>query len=143
MTGSLLRHILIMTGTGAVGLVAIFIGDLANMLFSILARRRGDRCGRGIRQFDPFLHDLDRYRPFDCSNIARVSGCGVGRRPRARRLASSALMLTLAASIALTLVVWVAVSPLLSLLGAEGRTLDLARSYLWILVPFLPPLAWP
>ena len=32
-TGSLLRHILIMTGTGAVGLVSIFAGDFANILF--------------------------------------------------------------------------------------------------------------
>ena len=30
VTGSLLRHILTMTGAGAVGLMAIFVGDLAN-----------------------------------------------------------------------------------------------------------------
>ena len=33
VTGPLLRHILVMTGTGALGLIAIFLGDLANLLF--------------------------------------------------------------------------------------------------------------
>ena len=33
VTGSILRHILVMTGAGAVGLMAIFAGDLANILF--------------------------------------------------------------------------------------------------------------
>ena len=33
VTGSLLRHILVMTGAGAIGLMAIFIGDLANIYF--------------------------------------------------------------------------------------------------------------
>ena len=32
-SGSILRHILVMTGTGAFGLMAIFVGDLANLLF--------------------------------------------------------------------------------------------------------------
>jgi MATE family, multidrug efflux pump len=33
VTGSILRHILVMTGTSAVGLMAIFAGDFANILF--------------------------------------------------------------------------------------------------------------
>lgn len=33
ITGSLVHHILIMTGAGAIGLIAIFAGDFANILF--------------------------------------------------------------------------------------------------------------
>lgn len=33
VSGSIFRHILVMTGTGAVGLMAIFLCDLANILF--------------------------------------------------------------------------------------------------------------
>src|SRR5690606_4457269 len=33
VTGSLLRHILVMSGAGGVGLGAIFLSDLANVLF--------------------------------------------------------------------------------------------------------------
>ena len=37
VSGSVLRHILEMTGTGALGLMAIFIGDLANIYFLSLS----------------------------------------------------------------------------------------------------------
>ena len=33
VTGSPLRHVLVMTGTGAIGLMAIFVSDLATILF--------------------------------------------------------------------------------------------------------------
>ena len=33
ISGSILRHILNMTAAGALGLMAVFIGDLANILF--------------------------------------------------------------------------------------------------------------
>ncbi len=35
VTGSILRHILVLTGTGAAGLMAIFLGELANILFKL------------------------------------------------------------------------------------------------------------
>ncbi len=51
------------------------------------------------------------------------------------------MTLTCATAIVLAALVWISVPPLLTLLGATGRTHQLARDYLWILVPFLPPLA--
>ncbi len=33
VTGSIARHIFVMTGTSAIGLMAIFFGDFANILF--------------------------------------------------------------------------------------------------------------
>ena len=33
VSGSLLRHVLVMTGAGGIGLGAIFLGDLANIIF--------------------------------------------------------------------------------------------------------------
>ena len=33
LTGSVLRHVLVMTGTGALGLVAIFVAELIDVLF--------------------------------------------------------------------------------------------------------------
>lgn len=47
VTGSILRHILVMTGAGAVGLMAIFVGDLANIYFLMFAvpACSGSCCG--------------------------------------------------------------------------------------------------
>lgn len=141
VTGSLARHILVMTGTGAVGLVAIFIGDLANILFLSWL---GDEAVVAAVGYASSLLFFTTSIGIGLS-IAATSlvspAIGAGQRPKARRLASSALTLTLVASLGLTVLVWLAVPPLLTLLGATGRTHDLARDYLWILVPFLPPLA--
>lgn len=141
ITGSLLRHILIMTGTGAVGLVAIFIGDLANILFLSWLGDEAIVAAVGYGSSILFFTTSIGIGLSIAATSLVSPAIGAGKRPRARQMASSALMLTLIASIVLTAVVWLAVSPLLSLLGAEGRTHDLARDYLWILVPFLPPLA--
>lgn len=141
ITGSLLRHILIMTGTGAVGLVAIFIGDLANILFLSWLGDEAIVAAVGYGSSILFFTTSIGIGLSIAATSLVSPAIGAGKRPRARQMASSALMLTLIASIVLTALVWLAVSPLLSLLGAEGRTHDLARDYLWILVPFLPPLA--
>jgi putative MATE family efflux protein len=141
VTGSLLRHILIMTGTGAVGLVAIFIGDLANMLFLSWLGDEAIVAAVGYASSILFFTTSIGIGLSIAATSLVSPAIGSGNRPKARQMAASALMLTFAASIVLTAVVWLAVSPLLSLLGAEGRTHDLARDYLWILVPFLPPLA--
>jgi putative MATE family efflux protein len=141
VTGSLLRHILVMTGTGAVGLVAIFIGDLANILFLSWLGDEAVVAAVGYASSILFFTTSIGIGLSIAATSLVSPAVGAHRRTDARRLASSALMLTLAASTVLTVVVWVAVSPLLSLLGAAGRTQELARDYLWILVPFLPPLA--
>jgi putative MATE family efflux protein len=141
VTGPLLRHILVMTGTGAVGLVAIFIGDLANILFLSWLGDEAIVAAVGYASSILFFTTSIGIGLSIAATSLVSPAVGAGRRADARRLASSALMLTLAASTVLTVVVWLAVSPLLSLLGAEGRTQELARDYLWILVPFLPPLA--
>ncbi len=141
VTGSLLQHILIMTGTGAVGLVAIFIGDLANMLFLSWLQDEAIVAAVGYASSILFFTTSIGIGLSIAATSLVSPAVGAGLRAKARRLSSSALMLTLAASIVLTVVVWLAVSPLLTLLGAQGRTHGLARDYLWILVPFLPPLA--
>lgn len=141
VTGSLLGHILVMTGTGAVGLVSIFIGDLANMVFLSWLGDEAVLAAVGYASSILFFTTSIGIGLSIAATALVSPAVGAGERPKARRLAASALMLTFVASVVLTAIVWAAVSPLLTLLGAEGRTYDLARDYLLILVPFLPPLA--
>ena len=130
VTGSLLRHILLMTGAGAVGLMAIFVGDLANIYF--LSRLNDEAVVAAVGYASSILF-------FATSvgiglSIAATSlvapALGAGRRMRARRLATNAHPLSLIASVLIAIALWVAIEPLLSLLGAEGRTLELAAVYL-------------
>lgn len=141
VTGSLLRHILVMTGTGAFGLMAIFLGDLANIYF---LNQLGDEAivaAVGYASSIIFL-TISIGIGLAIATTALVSpAIGAGQRVRARRLAVHAHLLTFVVAAGLALVVWLTIAPALSLLGATGRTHALAESYLTILVPALPPLA--
>ena len=141
LEGSLLRHILVMTGTGAVGLMAIFLGDLANIFF---LGRLGDEAVVAAVGYASSIQFLTISIGIGLA-IAATSlvspALGANRRSRARRLSVSAHFWTLVASSVLALAVWLSIDPLLALLGASGRTHALGASYLTILVPTLPLLS--
>ncbi|MCH9808880.1 MAG: MATE family efflux transporter [Alphaproteobacteria bacterium] len=142
VTGSLLRHILVMTGTGALGLVAIFVGDLANIYFlSLLPEREALVAAVGYASTILML-TIGMGIGLSIAAISLVSpALGAGHNVRARRLTTSAHMWTLTISCVLTVIVWFSSPLLLDLLGATGRTKELANIYLAIVVPALPPLA--
>ena len=141
VTGSLLRHILIMTGTSGVGLMAIFLGDLANIYFLGLLGDQAIVSALGYASSITFL-TISIGIGLAIATTALVSpAIGVGHRVRARRHSANAHAWTLAVSAGLTAVIWFFIPELLTLLGAEGQTHAYAQRYMQILVPSLPILA--
>jgi putative MATE family efflux protein len=141
VTGSVLRHILVMTGTGAVGLMAIFIGELANMLF--LSRLGDVEIVSAVGYGSSILFFATSIGiGLSIAAAAIVSpALGVGALTRARRLSVNAHLLTAVASLVLSAALWLMVPSLLRWLGATGRTHTLAVDYLRIIIPALTPLA--
>ncbi|MGQ0457173.1 MAG: MATE family efflux transporter [Hyphomicrobium sp.] len=141
VTGSILRHILEMTGAGAVGLMAIFVGDLANIYF---LSRLGDEAVIAAVGYASSILFVSTSIGIGLS-IAATSlvapAIGAGLRVRARRLSAHAHVMTVALSALLSLAMWFAIDPMLAALGATGRTLELASGYLSVLIPTLPMLA--
>ena len=139
--GPLLRHILVMTGAGAVGLMAIFLGDLANIFF---LGRLGDEAVVAAVGYASSIQFLTISIGIGLA-IAATSlvspALGAGRRVTARRLSVNAHVWTAIVAAVLALIVWLSIEWLLTLLGASGRTHELATSYLSILVPTLPLLS--
>jgi len=141
VTGSIPRHILVMTGTGAVGLVAIFIGDLANILFLSLLGDTDVVAAVGYASSILFLTvSVGIGLGIGATSVVSPA-LGAGRRVRARRLTASAHVITGIVAALTALIIWLAIPWLLTGLGARGRTHDLAADYLSMLVPFLVPLA--
>lgn len=139
--GSLLRHILVMTMTGAVGLMAIFLGDLANIFF---LGRLGDEAivaAVGYASSIQFLTISIGIGLAIAATSMVAPALGAGQWGRARRLSVNSHVWTFIVSAALALLVWLLIDPLLRLLGATGRTHELGASYLRILVPSLPLLS--
>lgn len=141
VTGSLLRHILTMTGAGAVGLMAIFVGDLANIYFLSQLNDQAIVAAVGYASSILFFATSVGIGLSIAATSLVSPALGAGRRMRARRLATNAHLLSLIGSVLIAVALWLAIEPLLALLGASGRTLDLAAIYLRILVPTLPVLA--
>ena len=137
VTGSIPAHILRMTDCRAVGLMAIFVGELANILFLEHARRRRYRGRRRLRLDGAVPAAVGWHRHRDRGERADRAG---HRRRRSRlRQAPERQHSRVAVGFAAVAgtVVWTFVPNLIALLGATGRTHALATGYLRILIPFM------
>lgn len=140
-SGSLLRHIFEMTGAGAVGLMAIFVGDLANLIFLSWLKDEAIVAAVGYGSSILFL-TVSIGIGLSIAATSLVSpAIGARDLDRARRLSVNSFLTTLIVASLLSLLVWLLIPWALRMLGATGRTFDLASTYLSILVPSLTPLA--
>ncbi len=135
VTGSLLRHVMVMAGTGAIGLVAIFSVDLINLLYISMLGEQAIAAAVGFAGVVAFFH-LSVFIGLLIGISATVSRTlGAGHIQEARALGTSSLVLVAGISIVLTLATLIFLTPLLTMLGAQGRVLELAHRYLWIALP--------
>ncbi len=141
VTGSILRHILVMTGAGAIGLMAIFAGDLANIYFLASTGDQAVVAAVGYASSILFFSTSIGIGLSIAATALVAPALGAGLRVRARRLSVHAHVLTFVVSAALSVILWLLIEPMLRYLGAEGRTLALATTYLAWLLPTLPMLA--
>lgn len=138
--GSTLRHVLIMTATGSIGLVAIFFVDVLNLFYISLLGEQELAAAIGYAGTVLFfLTSVGIGLTIGISAlVSRV--LGARDRPRARRLAGSGLAFMFLAMLILTVLTLVATRDLLTLLGASGRTHELAARFLFISLPATPLL---
>jgi putative MATE family efflux protein len=141
VTGSIARHILVMTGTSAVGLMSIFFSDFANIFFLGLL---GDlQLLAAVGYASSLLFFLISGGVGMAMAVTALVAPALGARdiPRARRLATHAMLFAGGVWALMVAGVWLALPLLLGLLGASGRTLSLSHDFLRIVLPSLPALA--
>ncbi len=140
-TGSTFRHVLVMTATGSVGLVSIFIVDFLNLFY--IAQLGEAELAAAIGYAGTILFFLTSLPiGIAIAVTALVSrALGPGDITAAKRLATSGLIyMTLAmAAVSLALLPFLRAS--LEGIGATGRTLEIAEHFLVIVVPSTPLLA--
>jgi putative MATE family efflux protein len=141
LTGSILRHVLVMTATGAIGLVAIFLAELLDVGF--LSKLGDTQVLAAVGYAGPLVFlTVSISIGLSIATVANVApAIGAGDRAMARRLSASVHVLAALASAVLSLALLPFLPSLLAAMGAQGRTAELALRYLWIVVPSLPPLA--
>lgn len=137
VTGSIPGHVLRMTGAAAFGLMAIFVGELANVLFLSMLGDVEIIAAVGYASTILFLLLSVGIGTAIAASALVAPAIGAGDLARAKALSASTHVFAVLFAAFAGLVVWIFVPELIRLIGAEGRTHALATGYLRILIPFM------
>jgi putative MATE family efflux protein len=135
-----MRHVVVMTATGSVGLVAIFAVDFLNLFYISLLGEQELAAAIGYAGSVLAFNVAIGIGVTIAASALVSRALGAGDRPRARRLSASALVFTAGLMLALAVLLWPVLPLVLDLLGAEGRTKEIAVGFLRIVVPSMPVL---
>jgi putative MATE family efflux protein len=141
VTGSILRHVVVMAATGSVGLMAIFAVDLLSLLY---VSKLGDPDLTAAVGFGGIVQFFATAVNIGLMIAAgALVGRAVGARDRvsARRLATSALALGTLVSALIAVLIALLAGPLLTLIGARGEALRVGTLFLHITLLSNPLLA--
>jgi putative MATE family efflux protein len=141
VTGSTLRHVLVMTATSSLGLMAVFAVDALNLLYiSMLGQQE---LAAAIGYSGTLMFFLTSIAiGLTIATTAQVSrALGRGDGTLAAELGGAGLGLMGVSMLVISLIAVIFARPLTAMLGAEGRTLDLAVRFMWIVIPSMPIMA--
>jgi putative MATE family efflux protein len=135
LEGSIMRHIIIMTLTGAVGLMAVFMVDLADLYFLSRLHDTNITAAIGFAGTIAFVN-LNLSIGTGIASAALVArNMGMRNPVRAKEFATSAWLFTVLVSIGYTLLVAIFLPQILTLFGASGEVLHQAELFVWTLTP--------
>lgn len=141
VTGSLMRHVAVMSLSGALGLSFTFLVDFLALFWISRRGIQAEMAAVGIAGTIQFAI-LSLGIGMMIGAVALVArSIGMGDRGRARRIAATAMVLTVLVQTVLSLLIWVFREPILSASGAEGAALPLAVDFLAITLPSMPLIA--
>jgi putative MATE family efflux protein len=141
VSGSTMRHVTVMTLTGAIGLTFMFLIDAATLFW--VSRLNDERlmAALGFAWTIQFFI-ISSGIGFAIATTALVSrALGAGDPVAARARASGAAAITFSLQAAIALAVWIWRDDALSLAGAEGETLAVASHFLAVTLPAMPLMA--
>ncbi len=139
--GNILKHIAVMTFSGAAGLIALFMVDLVDTFFLSLLGEVAILAALGYAGSILFFTvSLSIGLSIGCgAMVARLAGRG--DRPLTQRFVTHAFVIILIISSVTAAGLWVFIAPALELLGASAEAYVHAKQYLRILLPSMPLLA--
>ncbi|WP_299685774.1 MATE family efflux transporter [uncultured Tateyamaria sp.] len=138
LSGSLFRHVSVMSLTAAVGLMAVFLVDFIDMIFISMLGQAELAAAVGYAGSILFFTTSFSIGMAIAVGALVARSLGAGDADAARIRASNGLVYGIVLGTAFAALVWVNVPLFVSLIGAEGETAALAEGYLRIIVPSLP-----
>jgi putative MATE family efflux protein len=141
VSGSIMRHVLVMTGTSAIGLVSIFVVDALNLLYVSWLNKPELTAAVGYASTVAWFFIALGIGLSIATSILVSRAMGAGDRKKAGVIASGALLVVAAMAILMCLLASPLLSYLLGLLGAHGDTHRFALRFLYFQLPSVPLLA--
>jgi Na+-driven multidrug efflux pump len=141
VTGNILRHVVVMAGTGAIGLIAVFSVDLLNLFYISLLGQRPIAAAIGFAGVIGFFQTSTLIGLAIGVGAVVARSIGAGTAGPAKHIAGGGLVLMVLTGLVVGLGTVAFLTPILDVLGASGQTRNLAERFLMISSPFLPLLA--
>jgi Na+-driven multidrug efflux pump len=140
-TGNVMRHVVVMAGTGAIGLIAVFAVDLLNFFYISLLGQKAIAAAVGFAGVVGFFQTSIMIGLTIGVNAVVARRIGASAVRDAHHIAGSGLVLMTGVGLIVGLGTVLLLGPILHVLGASGETRSLAASFLTISSPSLPLLA--
>ena len=140
VTGSTMRHVVVMTSTGSIGLMAIFMVDFLNLFYISLLGEQELAAAIGYAG-SVLAFNIAIGIGMTIAATALISrALGAENRDDARQMSASALAFIVLVSLLVVIGLWPFIPLALDGLGASGDTKEIATGFLRIVVPSLPLL---
>lgn len=140
LTGSLTQHIITMSLTSAIGFIALFVVDLADMLFISMLGIEELAAAVGFAGAILFMTTSISIGMGIAGGAMVAKSLGENKPERATELLTHVLIVGVAFAVLFAALIYTNLNGLTGLIGATGQTQDLAVSYLEILIPTMPVL---
>lgn len=140
LQGNLFRHIMVMSLTTSIGIMAIFLVDLVDMIFISMLGNAELAAAIGYSGAILFLTTSFGLGMSIAAGALVARALGAGEEEHAKRLATHTLLFGIAFGIVFAAIVYLSLKPLTALMGASGDTQAMAIGYLQIIIPSMPLL---
>ncbi len=138
VTGSLMRHVTVMSLTSSVGIMAVFLVDFIDMVFIAMLGKAELAAAIGYAGSILFFTTSFSIGMAIAVGALVARSLGAGDMAAARARSSHGLIYGVGFGSAFALFVWLNIPLFVGWIGAEGETATLAEGYLRIIVPSLP-----
>ncbi|WP_306121152.1 MATE family efflux transporter [Roseovarius sp. MMSF_3359] len=130
-----MRHVAVMSLTSSVGIMAIYIVDLFDILFISMLGHKEMAAAAGYGSTMLFFVSTINLGLSIASGALVAQAIGERHKHRARQIAMTAALIAIGVGIVVPILMIPYLPLLLGLIGAEGDVLDMAMSYLVIILP--------
>ena len=140
VTGSTLRHVIVMSAAGSVGLMAVFLVDALNLFYISLLGQQELAAAIGYAGTLIFFNISISIGLSVAGTAITSRAIGAGQWDWARQLAGASLFHTTVIMIATAVLMFWALEDLVHWMGARSDTARLTVEFLWIVLPSMPIL---